>query len=60
MLFVKRYDDKEIECRYCHQKVKPLLKLNRTKIEFIGSKYTGKDKLYWIICPNCKKVIGSK
>ena len=60
MLFKKHYNDKEIECRFCHQKVKPLIQLNRVKSEFIGGRYTGTDKKYWLICPNCKRVIGSK
>ena len=35
-VFKKKYDDKEVECPKCHQKVKPILKLNRTKSEFYG------------------------
>ena len=60
MLFGKKYDDKEIECRFCHKKVKPIIKLNRAKSEFFGCRYTGKDKAYWLICPNCKAIIGTK
>ena len=60
MILRKRYDDKEIECKFCNKKVKPYLKLNRAKSEFFGSTYTGSDKPYWLICPNCKKVIGVK
>jgi len=60
MLFKKRYDDKEIQCKYCHQIVKPLIKLNRAKSEFFGVKYMGTDKKYWLICPNCKTIIGAK
>ena len=56
----KRYDEKEVDCGFCHKKVKPLIKLNRVKSEFIGSRYTGKDKKYWLVCPNCKAVIGAK
>jgi len=56
----KKYDDKEIECPKCHQKVKPFLKLNRAKSELIGNRYTGNDKIYWLLCPNCKTVIGTK
>ena len=59
-MFKKKYNDKEVECFKCHQKVKPLIKLNRAKSEFYGSIYTGKDKAYWLICPNCKAVIGTK
>ena len=35
----KKYSDKEVECPNCHQKVKPLIKLNRAKSEFIGARY---------------------
>ena len=56
----KNYSDKEVECTKCHQKVKPLLKLNRVKSGFIGARYTGNDKTYWKICPHCKSVIGTE
>jgi len=55
-----KYGDKEIECRFCHYKAKPILKLNRVKADFVGVKYTGKEKGYWLICQKCKKIIGSK
>ena len=57
---VKKYSDKEIKCPNCHKKVKPLLELNRVKIEFIGARYTGNDKVYFQICPLCKFVISTK
>ena len=56
----KKYSNKEIECPKCHKKVKPILKLNRMKIDFVGARYTGKDKVYWHICPNCKFVINTE
>ena len=56
----RKYSDNEVECPKCHRKVKPLLKLNRAKSEFIGARYTGTDKAYWKICPNCKFVIGTE
>ena len=59
-MFKKRYDNKEVECTFCHQKVKPLIQLNRIKSEFYGVKYTGTDKNYWLVCPNCKAIIGTK
>jgi len=59
-VFKKKYDDKEVVCPKCHQKVKTILKLNRMKSEFYGGRYTGKDKAYWLICPVCKMVIGTK
>jgi len=34
--------------------------LNRVKSEFIGGRYTGKDKAYWLVCPKCKMIIGKK
>ena len=52
--------NKETECPMCHEMVIPIAKLNRAKSEFYGSTYTGKDKAYWLICPNCKKIIGQK
>jgi uncharacterized protein with PIN domain len=52
--------NKEIKCPECHKKVIPITKLNRSKSEFVGSRYTGMDKSYWLICPNCKKIIGQK
>ena len=60
-MFLKRqYGDEEVECRFCHQKIKPIIKLNRVKSEFYGSKYTGNDKTYWLVCPKCKAIIGTK
>ena len=56
----KKYSEKEIVCPKCHQKEKPLLKLNRAKSEFIGGRYTSSTKNYWLICPNCKEIISVK
>lgn len=52
--------NKEFECPKCHQKVIPKTKLNRAKSEFYGSIDTGENNLYWLRCPNCKKIIGLK
>ena len=30
----KRYNDKEVECQSCHQKVKPIIKRNKLKDNF--------------------------
>ena len=60
MLFKKRYDDKEIECKYCHQKVKPILTKNKLKQNFYGQRYSGIEKKYLLVCPECKKIIGTK
>ncbi len=60
MLKKKQYDEKEIECTFCHKKIKPLLQLNRAKSEFIGARYNGTDKNYWMICQNCKTILGTK
>ena len=59
-MFKKKYYDKYVEGKKCNQKVIPILKMNRTKSEFYGSIYTGKDKIYWLICPECKTIIGTK
>ena len=56
----KKYSDKEIECPKCHQKAKPIIELNRVKSEFFGASFTGKDKAYWLKCPNCKTIIGTE
>jgi len=56
----KKFGDKEVKCLNCHQKVKPLIELNRAKSEFIGVRYTGKDRVYWLICLKCKTIIGTK
>ena len=57
---VKKHDEPEFECPQCHRKVKPKRTLNRVKSEFIGARYTGKDKAHWLVCPHCKTVIGKK
>jgi len=57
---VKKHSDKEIVCPKCYKKVKPFLKLNIVKTEFIGARYTGNNKAFWKICPECKFVIGTK
>jgi hypothetical protein len=60
MLFKKQYYAKEIKCKYCNLKVKPILKKNKLKDNFYGMRYTGTEKKYLLVCPNCKKIIGSK
>jgi hypothetical protein len=55
-----RYGDDFVKCLNCHKKVKPLINKNRLKMDFIGARYSGKDKAYWMICPICKFVIGTK
>jgi len=60
MLFKKRYDEEEIECTSCHQKVKPIIEKNKLKQNFYGQRFTGTEKKYLLICPICKAVIGSK
>lgn len=56
----KIISNNEVVCKFCHAKINPILKKNRMKAEFYGARFTGKDKAYWVICPNCKKVIGLK
>ena len=68
MLFEKKYYDKEMECRFCHTKSKPIIEKNNINfglgswpgtIGRIGSG-AGKDKKYILICPNRKAIIGTK
>ena len=56
----KKYCDEETVCPNCHKMVRPILELNRVKIEFIGARYTGNDKAYLKICPECRFVLGTK
>lgn len=60
MLLDKKPDIKEIQCRVCHKNVKPIIKRNTLKNNFFGQRYSGLEKKYVIICPNCKAVIVSK
>jgi len=60
MLFKKVFDDKEIKCPKCNKTVKPILKKNKLKDNFYGQRYTGVEKKYLLICPNCKRIIGTK
>ena len=32
MLFGKKLDDKEVECQFCHKKVKPIIERNKMAI----------------------------
>ena len=59
MLFKRKYDENELECRSCHKKVKPIKKRNSLKDNFYGQSYSGIEKKYLIICPNCKVIIGT-
>ncbi|KYK22888.1 hypothetical protein AYK24_08190 [Thermoplasmatales archaeon SG8-52-4] len=70
MLFKKKYDDKEIECRFCHKKAKPIIERNKMDIGFgmvpgpffgrAGSSSANKPYRFILICPNCKAIIGAK
>ena len=60
MLFGKKYDVQEVECRVCHKKVIPILKRNKLKDNFYMQRFSGMEKKYLEICPNCKAVIGAK
>jgi hypothetical protein len=51
---------KLIRCSCCHKKIKPLFEKNKLKQNFYGQRFTGKEKNYLLICPNCKAVINSK
>lgn len=66
MWFETKYEDKEVECQFCHKKVKPILKKNIWTfgkiIPIVGwwkIKRTP-PKEYIKICPKCKALIGAK
>ncbi len=59
-MFSKKSDDKEVRCQFCHKNVKPKIKRNTLKDNFYGQRYSGLEKKYIIICPNCKAVIYTK
>ena len=64
MLFKKKYDDKEIECNFCHFKGKPIIEINKMVSSpvfgRVGSISGKKPYKFILICPNCKYVIGAK
>jgi hypothetical protein len=64
MLFDKKYDDKEIECKFCHKKVKPIIEKNKLVpgpfFSRVGPGSAKKPHRYILICPNCKAIIGTK
>ncbi|MCX6667935.1 MAG: hypothetical protein NTV74_06865 [Euryarchaeota archaeon] len=66
MWFDTKYDDKEIECAFCHKKVKPILEKNiwtlGKLIPIVGWWRVKRipPKEYIKICPNCKAIIGTK
>ena len=70
MLFKKKYDDKEIECSYCHYIGKPIIEKNKLGIGLgmapgpffgrAGSSSANKPYRFILICPKCKAIIGAK
>lgn len=60
MPFIKQYDDKEVKCLHCHKKIKPIIKKNKLKQNLYGQRFSGIEKKYLLICPNCNKIISSK
>jgi len=70
MLFITKYDDKEVECQFCNKKVKPIIERNKMAFGFgmapgpffgrAGSSSAKKPHRYILICPNCKALIGAK
>jgi hypothetical protein len=60
MLFGKKFDDKEVECRFCKKIIKPIIQRNKLKDNFYGEIFSGLEKKYIIICPNCKAIIDTK
>ena len=59
-MFEKKVDYKEITCSSCNKKVKPIIQKNKLKQNFYGQRFTGTEKKYLLICPNCKAIIGAK
>jgi len=49
-----------IKCPNCHKKIKPVLEENKLKLNFYGQRFTGTEKKFILICPNCKAIIDSK
>jgi len=70
MVFDKKFDNKEIECQFCHKKVKPIIERNKMDIGFGmapgpffgrgGYSSAKKPHRFILICPNCKAIIGAK
>jgi hypothetical protein len=70
MWFKTKYDDKEVECQFCHKTTKPIIKRNWMDIGFgmtpgpffgrAGSSSANKPKRFVLICSNCKALIGIK
>ena len=66
----KKYDDKEIECKFCHKIVRPIIKRNIMAIGLgmtpgpffgrSGSSSAEKPHRFILICPKCKALIGAK
>jgi hypothetical protein len=65
-----KYDDKEVECKFCHKKIKPIIERNLMDVGLgmapgpffgrTGSSSATKPKRFILICPNCKALIGAK
>jgi hypothetical protein len=70
MLFGNKYEDKEVECQFCHKKAKPIIERNKMAIGLgmapgsffgrVGSSSAKKPHRFILICPNCKVIIGTK
>jgi len=70
MWFETKYNDKEVECQFCHKKGKPIIKRNIMGIGFgmapgpffgrAGSSSAKKPYRFILICSNCKALIGAK
>lgn len=60
------YDDKEVECQFCYQKVFPIVKQNiwtmGKHLPIVGWWKVKRTppKRHILICPNCKALIGAK
>ena len=70
MLFGKKYGDKEVECQFCHKRIKPIIERNKMGIGLgmapgpffgrVGSSSSSKPHRFILICSNCKAIIGAK
>lgn len=68
MRYETKYDEKEVECQFCYQKVYPIIKTNKMRMYFGGLRLFGnrgsgipvKEGKHILICPNCKALIGAK
>ena len=59
-MFKKKISMKEMKCPSCNKIVKPIIQKTTLKHDFFGQRFTGTEKKYLLICPDCNAVLGSK